>query len=59
MPLLKEKLIEKEKRLNELTQEYSASRQVMSENLKEALSETKKLYDAIDNALDVNIIFFK
>lgn len=52
--MLREKLTEKEKRLNELTQEYSASRQVMSENLKEALHETKKLYEAIDNALDVS-----
>lgn len=52
--MMKEKLTEKEKRLSELTQEYSASRQVMSESLKEALNETKKLYEAIDNALDVS-----
>lgn len=55
--MLKEKLTEREKRLSELTQEYSASRQVMSENLKEALSETKKLYEAIDNALEVSIFY--
>nr|CAH7767978.1 unnamed protein product [Callosobruchus chinensis] len=53
IPVLKEKLIEKEKHLKELTQEFLASRQVLSESLKDALSESKKQYEAIDKALEV------
>lgn len=57
MPLVKEKLKEKEKQLTEVSQEYVASKQIYSENLREAMTETKKLYDAIDTALEVSIIF--
>ncbi|KAJ8980911.1 hypothetical protein NQ317_011552, partial [Molorchus minor] len=53
IPILKEKLTEKEKYLKELTQEFLASRQVLSESLKEAVNESKKQYKAIDNALEV------
>lgn len=53
IPDLKEKLSEKEKHLKELTQEFLASRQVLSESLKEAVNASKKQYDAIDNALEV------
>ncbi|XP_023024133.2 microtubule-binding protein cornetto [Leptinotarsa decemlineata] len=53
IPILKEKLSEKEKHLKELTQEFLTSRQVLSESLKEALNESKKQYDAIDCALEV------
>ncbi|XP_057668842.1 centromere-associated protein E [Diorhabda carinulata] len=53
IPILKEQLNEKEKRLNELTQEFLVGKQVLSESLKEAVNESKKQYDAIDNALEV------
>ncbi|RZC35381.1 WEB family protein [Asbolus verrucosus] len=53
VPLLKEKLSQKERHLSELTQEFLASRQVLSESLKEAVNEAKKQYEAIDNALEV------
>ncbi|VEN45876.1 unnamed protein product [Callosobruchus maculatus] len=53
IPVLKEKLIEKEKHLKELTQEFLASRQVLSESLKDALNESRKQYEAIDKALEV------
>ncbi|XP_072388381.1 uncharacterized protein corn [Diabrotica undecimpunctata] len=53
IPILKEQLSEKEKHLNELTQEFLASRQVLTESLKEAVNESKKQYDAIDHALEV------
>lgn len=55
VPLLKEKLSQKERHLSELTQEFLASRQVLTESLKEAVSEAKKQYEAIDNALEVRI----
>jgi predicted nucleic acid-binding Zn-ribbon protein len=55
VPLLKEKLSQKERHLSELTQEFLASRQVLTESLKEAVSEEKKQYEAIDNALEVRI----
>ncbi|KAJ8955167.1 hypothetical protein NQ318_009060 [Aromia moschata] len=53
IPLLKEKLVEKERHLKELTQEFLASRQVLSESLKEAVNESKKQYTSIDTALEV------
>ncbi|KAJ8914449.1 hypothetical protein NQ315_011390 [Exocentrus adspersus] len=53
IPALKEKLADKERHLKELTQEFLASRQVLSESLKEALHESKKQYKAIDHALEV------
>ncbi|KAJ8964520.1 hypothetical protein NQ314_004815 [Rhamnusium bicolor] len=53
IPILKGKLAEKEKHLKELTQEFLASRQVLSESLKDAVNESKKQYNAIDNALEV------
>ncbi|CAG9864013.1 unnamed protein product [Phyllotreta striolata] len=53
IPLLKEKLSEKEKHLRELTQEFLASRQVLTEHLKDAINQSKKQYNAIDNALEV------
>lgn len=53
MPQLKENIVQKEKQLNELNQEYVASRQVLSERWKETVNEAKKLYEAIDNALEV------
>lgn len=53
MDILKERLTEKEKRLADLTQEFLASRQVLSESLKDALHESKKQYEAIDGALEV------
>lgn len=39
--------------MNEITQEFLDSRQVLSENWKEAVGEAKKQYEAIDNALEV------
>lgn len=53
VPALKDKLEAKEKRLSELTQEYVANRQVLTENLREAIAEAKKQYNAIDGALEV------
>lgn len=53
IPVLQEKLIQREKQLNELIQEFMANKQVLTENLKEAVNETKKQYAAIDNALEV------
>lgn len=53
IPILKEKLAEKERHLKELTQEFVTSRQVLSESLKEAMNESKKQYKAIDDALEV------
>lgn len=53
MPALREKLIEKEKQLDELVQEFQASRQVMSENWNQAVTEARKQYEAIDTALEV------
>lgn len=54
MPGLKEKLAEKEKRLNELNQEFLAGKQVLTESLKDAVNEAKRQYDAIDSALEVS-----
>ncbi|CAG9815373.1 unnamed protein product [Phaedon cochleariae] len=53
IPMLKQKLNDKEKHLTELTHEFLASRQVLSESLKDAVNESKKQYDAIDKALEV------
>ncbi|XP_060529485.1 centromere-associated protein E [Cylas formicarius] len=53
IPVLKEKLAQKEKCLNELGHEFSASKQVLSENLKDAVIENKRQYEAIDKALEV------
>ena len=57
--ILKEKLSEKEKRLNELNQEFLASKQVLTESLKDAVTEAKRQYDAIDCALEVELNFFR
>lgn len=56
VPALKEKLAEKERRLAELAQEFLASKQVLTESLKDAMHEAKKQYDAIDNALEVGFL---
>ncbi|KAH1017014.1 interaptin isoform X1 [Dendroctonus ponderosae] len=53
LPNLKERLLEKEKRLNELKQEFHAGKQVLTESLKDAVTEAKRQYDAIDRALEV------
>ncbi|CAG9760994.1 unnamed protein product [Ceutorhynchus assimilis] len=53
IPVLKEKLAEKEKRLNELNQEFMVGKQVLTESMKEAAKEAKRQYDAIDSALEV------
>ncbi|CAH0554920.1 unnamed protein product [Brassicogethes aeneus] len=53
IPLLKEKLADKEKRLNDVRKEFLESRQVLTESLKNAVKEVKKQYDAIDKALEV------
>ncbi|XP_030768385.1 myosin-15-like [Sitophilus oryzae] len=42
VPSLKEKITEKDKRLNELNQEFLASKQVLTESLKDAMNETKR-----------------
>ncbi|KAF2885312.1 hypothetical protein ILUMI_20844 [Ignelater luminosus] len=53
LPILKERLEEKEKQLTELKQEFLDSRHVLSENWKEAIGEAKKQYEAIDSALEI------
>ncbi|XP_076266026.1 microtubule-binding protein cornetto isoform X1 [Rhynchophorus ferrugineus] len=53
VPSLKETISDRDKRLTELNQEFVASRQVLTESLKEAVGETKRQYDAIDGALEV------
>ncbi|KAL1494306.1 hypothetical protein ABEB36_009925 [Hypothenemus hampei] len=50
---LEEKLAEKEQRLKELNHEFVVGKQVLTESLKGAVKETKRQYDAIDNALEV------
>lgn len=52
IPSLKSKLVLKDKQLKDLAKEYSVNRQVLAENLKGAVSEARKQYDAIDNALE-------
>lgn len=51
---MKENITQKEKQISELTQEFLASRQVLTESWKEAVNEAKKLYEAIDTALEVS-----
>ncbi|XP_066261009.1 putative leucine-rich repeat-containing protein DDB_G0290503 [Euwallacea similis] len=53
IPELRSQLMEKDKRLKELNQEFLAGKQVLTESLKEAVKEAKRQYDAIDNALEV------
>lgn len=55
LPILKEKLAEKEKRLSDARKEFLESRQVLNESFKNAVREVKKQYDAIDKALEVSI----
>lgn len=50
---MKEKLLEKERQLDELVQEFEASRRVMSENWSQAVDEARKQYEAIDTALEI------
>nr|CAD7462864.1 unnamed protein product [Timema tahoe] len=52
IPLLQEKLSEKEHQLTELTQKFSNSKQLLSENLHQAALELRRQYEAIDAALE-------
>lgn len=54
IPALKEKLLEKERELGEITEKFSTSKQVMTESWNQAISETRRQYEAIDAALEVN-----
>lgn len=56
VPHLKETIVQKDKQLTELTQEYIASKEVLSERWKETVKEAKKLYEAIDSALEVVLV---
>lgn len=55
MQTVNEKLMQKEKQLDELQLEYQASRQVLSENWNQAVTEARKQYEAIDTALEVKV----
>nr|CAD7406084.1 unnamed protein product [Timema cristinae] len=57
IPLLQERLSEKEHQLTELTQKFSNSKQLLSENLHQAALELRRQYEAIDAALEVINIF--
>ncbi|XP_044732322.1 cingulin [Chrysoperla carnea] len=52
IPALKEKLLEKERELGEITEKFSTSKQVMTESWNQAISETRRQYEAIDAALE-------
>nr|CAD7410325.1 unnamed protein product [Timema poppensis] len=52
IPLLQERLSEKEHQLTELTQKFSNSKQLLSENLHQASLELRRQYEAIDAALE-------
>lgn len=52
IPSLNNKLLQKDRQLKELAEQYSVNRQVLAENLKGAVTEARKQYDAIDNALE-------
>lgn len=51
IPVLKEQLLNKERQLNDLTNNQSKS--MLLGNFHEAMVETKRQYDAIDRALEV------
>jgi hypothetical protein len=56
VPVLKEKLAEKEQQLHELGQKYSSNKQVLTENWNQAAAEVRRQYEAIDSALEVRLI---
>jgi hypothetical protein len=56
IPVLKEKLAEREQQLNEIGQKYSLNKQVLTENWHQAVTEVRRQYEAIDSALEVRLL---
>jgi hypothetical protein len=56
IPVLKEKLAEREQQLNEIGQKYSLNKQVLTENWHQAVTEVRRQYEAIDSALEVRLM---
>jgi hypothetical protein len=56
IPVLKEKLAERDQQLNEIGQKYSLNKQVLTENWHQAVTEVRRQYEAIDSALEVRLI---
>jgi hypothetical protein len=56
VPVLKEKLAEKEQQLHEMGQKYSSNKQVLTESWHQAAAEVRRQYEAIDSALEVRLI---
>lgn len=54
IPALKDQLKVKEKELSEMTEKFSTSKQVMTDSWTQAITETRRQYEAIDAALEVN-----
>jgi hypothetical protein len=54
IPVLKEKLAEREQQLNEIGQKYSLNKQILTENWQQAVTEVRRQYEAIDTALEVS-----
>lgn len=54
IPSLKEQLNEKERLINEMTNNLSNTKYLLTSNFHTAVSETKRQYEAIDRALEVN-----
>lgn len=52
IPLLQEKLLQKERQLNDLTDNMSNTKLLMTASWHKAVTETKRQYDAIDRALE-------
>lgn len=53
IPALKDQLKVKEKELSEMTEKFSTSKQVMTDSWTQAITETRRQYEAIDAALEV------
>lgn len=57
IPVLKEKLREKERQLTEISNNASNSNVLMTSSWHQAMSEAKRQYEAIDGALEVRLWF--
>lgn len=57
IPALKERLHDKERQLAELANNASNSNIAMTSSWHQAMSETKRQYEAIDGALEVTLFF--
>lgn len=55
IPVLKEKLREKERQLSDIANNASNSNVLMTSSWHQAMSEAKRQYEAIDGALEVTL----